>query len=433
MSSILEQLEYDHIETGPSLSVVGGNSNRDRASDQPVRVLALRSIDGQGGGAESLLLRTAPRLDPNRVRMTVCCIRRPNDLAYCFDRQAAELGIDYCEVFQRSILARGVLSALRTIVRQRRPAIIDAQDYKAAFFAYWLARTEAVRPISTLHGWNGCHWRERLIYHPAEKLIVRAFPLVIAVSSEIRNEMLRWRCGPNNLRVLLNGIDPCAFRRMPGLRAKMRDSLGFAPTDVVLGSLARLEGEKRLDVLLDALALLPHRPEVKLLIVGDGSLRGELEDRSRRLGLEKRCRFLGYRKDIRELYHSMDVYVQSSDYEGTPTVLVEAMAMEVPVVATDVGGTRELIEDGVHGLLVPRRDPGALAAAIQRSLDDREATARRIAAAHSRVEHELTFANRTRRLEDVYLEVAHDGRLTAGTDFCQEAYLPLGEAACLSS
>ena len=379
---------------------------------KPVRVLCLRSVDGAGGGAESIILRMANRLNPDNVRMSVCCIHSPEDRAFDFDRRSAALGIDYHGVSQRSIFARGVLRAVRRVVRDRNIGIVDAQDYKASFLAMLLARLDGVVPMATLHGWSGNSIRERTVYYPAEKMIVRRFPLAIAVSSQIRDTLARWGGRRDSIRVVPNGIDPDEFRRDETLVKNARDSLGVQPEDVVVGSVGRLDPMKRFDVLLEAMKrLLPRRPRLRLFIAGEGSLRRNLNTKIRQLGIAGRCRLLGHRADMRDVYHAFDVFVQSSDSEGTPTVVVEAMAMQIPVVATDVGGTSELVQDGVHGLLVPPRNPAALAQAIEKTLDDRDATAGRVTAARARIEGELSFDARTQKLENIYLELAgHNGR-----------------------
>jgi len=202
---------------------------------------------------------------------------------------------------------------------------------------------------------------------------------------------------------LANGIDPAAFRRNAARTAQVRSSLGIATTDAVVGAVGRLAWEKRFDVLVEAVArLLPRRPELKLIVAGEGDQRDALQRQIDRLGIAPGCRLLGHRTDVIDFYQAMDLFVQSSDHEGSPTVVVEAMAMEVPVVATRVGGTGELVEHEVHGLLVPRRDPSAMAAAIDRTLGNREATAGRVAAARRRVENQLSFDARTRALERLY-------------------------------
>jgi glycosyltransferase involved in cell wall biosynthesis len=381
------------------------NASQERS--QPVRVMALRSVDGPGGGAEAILLRTAAQIDPQKVWLSLCCIRRTDDAAYDLDRRAAALGIDYHEVQQRSILDRSVLPALREVLAGCQPQIVDAHDYKAAFFAFRLARRHGVIPMATLHGWSGHSWRERLIYYPGERLLAARFPLAVAVSGPMRDAMLRWGGRPERLVVLRNGIAPERFRRTTGTSATVRAGLEIAADDELVGAVGRLDAGKRFDVLLEAVArLAPSRPKLRLIVVGEGRQKEPLRRQMQRLAIADRCRLLGYRSDLVELYQALDVFVQSSDHEGSPTVIVEAMAMETPVVATMVGGTADLIEHNVHGLLIPRRDPAAMAVAIAATLDDRQATARRVAAARARTENELSFDCRTRNLEQLYVQLA---------------------------
>ncbi|HSG39988.1 MAG TPA: glycosyltransferase, partial [Thermoanaerobaculia bacterium] len=145
---------------------------------------------------------------------------------------------------------------------------------------------------------------------------------------------------------------------------------------------------------------------LRLVLVGEGGVRGELEAAARRLGAGKDCLLLGHRSDVADLHHAFDLFVQSSDYEGTPNVVLEAMALGTPVVATAAGGTAELIQDGVHGLIVPPGDPARLREAIELALADREATARRAAAARALVEGPLSFEARMRAVEAIYEELA---------------------------
>jgi glycosyltransferase involved in cell wall biosynthesis len=376
-------------------------------SPEPIRILDLIGVDGPGGGADAIVLRTAAQAHAYRFRTTVCCLHSNKDAAYDLDCRAAALGIDFCDIAERSRLDRRVLPTLREIVRDRGITIVHAHGYKAAFYARRLARLAAVIPMSTSHGWTGHHWRERFAYYPLDKMVIRTFPLAIAVSSQIRNELIRWGCHPERVHVVLNGIDPTEFRRHPDVTEQVRNSFGAHPGDIVLGAVGRLEPQKRFDLLLEAVArLLPSRPSLRLFVAGDGSLRQSLDLQIQRLGLASCCRFLGHCNDIKRLYQGFDVLVQSSDYEGTPTVVVEAMSLEVPVVATDAGGTHELIDDGVHGLIVPLRDPAALARAIERTLDDREATTKRVAAARRRIEDYLSFDVRMQKLEQIYCELA---------------------------
>jgi glycosyltransferase involved in cell wall biosynthesis len=164
----------------------------------------------------------------------------------------------------------------------------------------------------------------------------------------------------------------------------------------------RLEPQKRFDLLLEAFAVLrQRRAGLRLLIAGEGSQRQALAALATRLGLGDSFRLLRHCGSVVDLHHALDVFVQSSAYEGTPNVVLEAMALGTPVVATDVGGTRELICHGVHGLIVPPRDAVALALALEETLADSDATARRTAAARARVEGPLSFTARMRVVEGI--------------------------------
>ena len=127
------------------------------------------------------------------------------------------------------------------------------------------------------------------------------------------------------------------------------------------------------------------------------------------------CLLAGHRLDIADLHQAFDLFVQSSEYEGTPNAVLEAMAMGTPIVATDVGGTGELAVDGVHGILVPPHDVGALRGAIERVTADPEGARMRAISARRRIETELSFQARTRRLEHLYEQLARERNDVAAT------------------
>jgi glycosyltransferase involved in cell wall biosynthesis len=378
----------------------------------PLRVLVLRGVDGTGGGADKIILRNAAGVDPERVHMTLAFMRRRDDPEYDLDRRCAALELDYREIFHCGATDRRVLPQLLDLARQVRPHLIHSHDYKANFYAMWLARRAGILRLSTAHGWTGNGWRERALYYPADKLILSRFPGVIAVSEPIRRTLVRWGAEPARVRVLLNGVDPQAYCRDEALRQRMRRQLGYEAKHVVLGAVGRVERQKRFDVLMQAMSrLAAARTDLRLVVAGEGSLLEPLRRQVDRLGLTDRVQLLGHCPNMREIYQAFDLLVQSSDYEGTPTVVVEALALQIPVVATDVGGTRQLIAHGQHGLLVARRRPDLLAQAILDSLHDRAATAQRVAAGRQRVETELNYQRRLEALQQIYLELVSHGSL----------------------
>jgi glycosyltransferase involved in cell wall biosynthesis len=211
----------------------------------------------------------------------------------------------------------------------------------------------------------------------------------------------RERVDPGRIDVIPTGIDLARFEPRPRDHAfRTAHGLGDEPLLVCVGRLDRYKGH---DHLIEAFAALARaRPRARLLLVGDGRFRDVLTATAQRAGLGDRVCFAGALGDVRPALAAADVFVQASDEEGLPGAVLEAMAMGLPVVATDVGGTREAVDDGVTGLLVPARDAAALAAAVLRLLDDPGLAARFASFARKRAAEEFSSERELALTEDVY-------------------------------
>ena len=382
-------------------------SGMSAAREPQLRVLELRSAVGAGGGPEkTILLGARPDTDPS-IRTAVCYIRDRRDTGHDLQQRASGLGVDYHEIVEAHSFDYRIVPSLLSLIRREGFHILHAHDYKTDLLGLLLSRRTRTIPLATAHGWTGQSRRERYVYYPADKRILARYPRVVAVSNEIRNELIRTGSKPSAVDVVLNGIDPDHFHRVPERRAPARASLGIDPGDFVLGGVGRLERQKRFDLLIEAAARLQRRwPNLRLLIAGDGTLRSELESCAGTSGLGERCRLLGHMSDVVTFHHALDLFVQSSDYEGTPNAVLEAMAMETPVIATDAGGTAELVSDGVHGRVIQRGSAVVLAGAIEELLASGETRQRFARQARSRVEQELSFAARMRKIHAIYRELA---------------------------
>jgi glycosyltransferase involved in cell wall biosynthesis len=244
------------------------------------------------------------------------------------------------------------------------------------------------------------------IYYPLDKRLMKLFPRVLAVSSEIRGALLGVGVDPSRVTVILNAIDPFKFRRDRTQEAAARRALNLPEGSILIGAVGRLEPQKRFDLLIEAFHELHERwPTLRLVIAGEGSARGELEGIIERLKLQGRCVLLGHQNDVSLVHHALDMFVQTSTYEGTSNAVLEAMAFETPIVATAAGGTAEQIDDRVHGRIVPIDNRAVLVEAIEWTLSHSTEVAAQVSAARRRIENELSFHRRVETVNRVYEEL----------------------------
>src|SRR5688572_12429470 len=276
-------------------------------SAAPVRVLELRSVRGTGGGPEKTILAGAAMADPQRTQVVVCYLRDARDTVFHIDRRASDAQVDYVEIVERHSFDWSIWPALKQLIRDRNIQIVHAHDYKTDLLALLLSRSLGIRALSTVHGWTGHSPRERWFYYPLDKRILSRFPRLIAVSTQIARELCRHGADPEAITTLLNAIDHRRFRRHPEREAAARAALGVDRDDVVIGSVGRLEPQKRFDLLLQAFASIRREwPRARLVIAGDGSLRQQLERQRSELGLTDSCTLIGHVNDVIPFHEGLD-------------------------------------------------------------------------------------------------------------------------------
>lgn len=239
-----------------------------------------------------------------------------------------------------------------------------------------------------------------ILYRKAEAAAVRATGHTFAVSQDIARHLRRSiPRSAAKIEVLYLGIGDAPTTERS--RTDIRASLDLADGIQLIVSVARLAPQKSLDVLLESVARL--RADAVLAVLGEGPLRAELEDKARALGLGERVRFLGFRPDVADHIAAADAFALSSVWEGVPLAAQEAILLGTPVVATDVGGMRELISNKVSGRLVPPGDPTALAAALDEVLASPERAAAYSAAAAEGLRARFSTEKMLNRLRAAYV------------------------------
>ena len=359
------------------------------------------------GGAERLAIQTTTRLDPERFDRTLCASRR-FDVAISKRHVANALedlrtaGVRVLGLKRTSAAQVWAWWPLYRLLRRERVDVLHTHKFGSNLWGTVIGRLARVPVIiAHEHTWSyeGKPWRRI----GDREVIARGATRFIAVSREDRRRMIEIeKIDPSDVMFLPNGIPAPP----PASGGDVRAELGIAPGAPVIGTVSVLRPQKALDVLLRAIqALLPEFPGLKVLIAGEGDRRFALEDLTKELGLEDSVMFLGVRTDVPDVLAALDVAVSSSDFEGSPLSVMEFMEAARPIVATRVGGVPDLIEDGVHGLLVEPQDPAAFAAAVARMLRDRDAARAMGERARERRRTEFDIDVMVRRLEQLYTEL----------------------------
>jgi glycosyltransferase involved in cell wall biosynthesis len=233
--------------------------------------------------------------------------------------------------------------------------------------------------------------------------------LPVAIAQEVADSLHRFY-GIEEFPLIPNGIPVDAFRQAPIVGERWRREKGFAPTDILFVCVAAFRPQKNLALLITSFAQGPASdPRARLLFVGEGELRPELEKQIDAVGLRKQVHLLGQRSDVPEVLNAADVFVLSSDYEGNPLSVLEAMAAGKPVISTAVGGVPELVEGGC-GLLVPPRDAQALSKAMSYMLENAGARISVGKASAARAVERFDLRVMTEAYEDLYKKLVANNR-----------------------
>jgi len=312
----------------------------------------------------------------------------------------------------RALSPRGMASLLARLVRHMRVnryTIVHTHNSVTGAVGRVAARLARVPLV--IHTTHGFHYHEsmgalrRWPYVSAERALARLCDVLLFQNREEFEDLRRLGLRPRQGGYLVgNGIDLGKFQR--------RTMLPHNPRPIIL-CVARLEPVKNHEMLFRALEILRDRFNPELWLVGDGPLRARYEADLKQRGLAEAVRFLGYRYDIPELTAAADVCALTSLKEGIPRALVQAMAVGVPVVATNVKGTRETVADGESGFLVPLDDPAALAERLARLFASAELRAEMGARGSAWVREHFDEAVITKRLADIYRRALRAQGITA--------------------
>jgi glycosyltransferase involved in cell wall biosynthesis len=369
-------------------------------------VLHTRVVSGTGGGPEKTILNSPRFLRELGYRCACLYLHPPDDLgvsvlkARAVEAQAEFIGMEDQGPFDLSLVGK-----LVSLCRERQVAIWHAHDYKTNLLGLLVRRyVPGLKLVTTLHGWVLKTWKTPL-YYTLDKITLRHYDAVIAVSPDLRDAAEKWGVREERLHLIYNAIDTGIYCRTL-TRDSAKSQLDMSAETVVVGGLGRLSYEKGFDLLIQAADNLVKRGrKLELWIAGEGSERAALERQVADL-VEPAVRVVlcGFLKDPRTFLQGLDMFVLSSRREGLPNVILEAMALQVPIVSARVAGVDALIENQVHGLLVEAGSVAQLEEAVE-TLLDRQRCEELVVNSRRRVEQQFDFRVRMQRMARVYDEL----------------------------
>ncbi|HMP06045.1 MAG TPA: glycosyltransferase [Lacipirellulaceae bacterium] len=352
------------------------------------------------GGPEKQVLGLAAHLLPAGCR-TIFLSFSESGRARPFLDEASQQGWDAVELVENWPHWRRAAREIADHLKSHRIEVLCTNGYKPDLIGYAAARRAGVPVVAIAHGWTGATRKVRL-NEMVDRWILRRFDCVVSVSEAQAAKVARAGVSRTRMMTILNAVPPASCGRSPARRAELESLFPQSPR-LIVAAAGRLSPEKGFDVFVDmAGRIAGDMTDVGFAIFGEGPLRDQLAADIRTRGLQDRVVLAGFRSDLCELLPQLDVLVLSSRTEGLPVVLLEAMAADVPVVATSVGGVPEVIEDGRCGLLVPPDDPNALTHAVGQLAADAAMRQQLGRAGAQRVAERFSQAEQAQRYYEVF-------------------------------
>jgi len=384
--------------TDPQVAPLGRSGFAGGRGDRPATVCHLIA-SGFAGGPEKQIVELSTRLVARGHRVAVASFRENRPSVEVTDR-AQTVGLPTFLIDTRSPFSPAAVRQLRKFLDTFGVDLLVTHGYKPNLIGYLAARGSSVVQAPLVRGYTGEDWKVRL-YEGIDKRMLRKFAHVLCVSGGTRETLVRIGVDRERIQVLHNAVDSEQRFEPVDLRAEF----GLPPDSQVIVAAGRLSPEKGHRLLVQAMRILARsRADAFALILGSGREEQALRVQIRESGLEGRVILGGFRTDVMRCLAAADVIVNPSLTEGLPNVVLEAMSVGAPVVATDVGGVSELVIPGETGWLVEAGDlaaiPDKLAASLLEALSNPQLAQARADRALERIRSRFSFSVQTDRFQE---------------------------------
>ncbi|MCF6155442.1 MAG: glycosyltransferase family 1 protein [Candidatus Brocadia sp.] len=360
--------------------------------------------DASIGGGQVHVLMLAKYLDREKFEVSIAC----NGRGFLVD-EAGKLGISTISV---SMDNRISLKTFRDVAQMFRRSNIDILHTHGGTAGFWgrIGAFLSVRSIVRIHSYHGMHYLSKNHAFPRhlrviDQLLLRLTDRVICVCpSDYQKGLEAGIVNKKKGVIIHNGIEIERFQNLSHRKA-LRTQYGLDGSAILFGNVGRLHVQKGQRYLLEAFqAVKSRQPHARLWIIGEGELKYELEKFAQDLGIYNSVHFFGARTDVHVLLSAIDVFVLSSLWEGQPISILEAGAAGKTVIATNIDGVADILVDGKNALLVPVKDPNALAAAMTKLVNDAGLRTRLSSSMKATVSESFTAENMAKKIGDLYQE-----------------------------
>lgn len=370
-----------------------------------IRMLHLRVVAGTGGGPEKTILNSPRYIREHGFDAEVVYLCPPDDAVVdSLKRRAKQSECPLTVLPDRGPADWRVLAEILKLCKSRNIQLLQTHDYKTNAIGLAIRALHRCSLVTMLHGWTDMTGRMPF-YKKIDQWCIPRYRASICVSEDLRDECRRLRIPESKIHLVHNGIEEDRYQRTMPIEAA-KAAIGARQGRYLIGCVSRLSPEKGLlDLIRVVQQLQAQGLPIDLWLAGDGPQRAELEQEILRLGLEDSVRLLGLLTDPIPFYQALDLFVLNSIREGLPNVLLEAMALETPVLSTRIAGIPSLLGNGDCGILIDPDSPDQLSDGIAVAFQSRGKTEQLAKFARKRIEEQYSFRARMKKVAAIYRSI----------------------------
>lgn len=371
-----------------------------------INLMELRSTYGSGGGPDKTILLSAKKHNVDKVKVLMVYLRGERDIDFEIGNRARSMGLELIEIKEKGRFDFRSIKIILRLIEEYQIDILHSHDYRADVIGLLVSMVNRkIRLITTAHGWIDIGIKPRF-YNWLDIQAMRYYDKVIAVCNETKTRLIKMGVNEEKIKVIYNSIDVEQWKPDEKDRHSIKSEFSIQDDSIVIGIIGRLSKEKDLITLLNsAVKVIKEVPQARFLIVGEGPEKENLIQYAKALGIESSVIFAGHREDVLDIYQTIDLLAITSQTEGLCNSILEAQSMAKPVIATNVGGNSEIIQDKLNGLLFPYQDVEGIAQGMIDLLKNRELSKQMGEAGRRVICEKFSFDMRLNKVEEIYMEL----------------------------